>query len=159
MINKICMDQVFSESQVRDDLLFTSSLSLPRSKQFEEASLDVPIQANKIKNQISMDGIICFGFASGSILGGIMKSCSYKSFCERARREGSRAPGVSVHCCYSNNCNARGLGSRNILSTSYFSLLFSAVLWHLLFNLEWNLKREEGWRGSFEVRAAPLYFN
>lgn len=34
-----------------------------------------------------------------------MKSCSYKSFCSQANSQGYRAPGVKVHCCYSNDCN------------------------------------------------------
>ncbi|XP_024153371.1 lymphocyte antigen 6 family member pge [Oryzias melastigma] len=36
---------------------------------------------------------------------GVMKSCSYKSFCSQANSQGYRAPGVKVHCCYSNDCN------------------------------------------------------
>ncbi|KAM9803777.1 lymphocyte antigen 6 family member pge [Neosynchiropus ocellatus] len=37
--------------------------------------------------------------------GGVMKSCSYKSFCSQANSQGYRVPGVRVHCCYSDNCN------------------------------------------------------
>ncbi|XP_010293453.1 PREDICTED: CD59 glycoprotein-like [Phaethon lepturus] len=66
---------------------------------------------------------------------GVMKSCSFRSFCERARRDGSRAPGVNVHCCYSNNCNAKSLGSRVTTSASYFSLLVFTLLWHPLLKL------------------------
>ncbi|KAM7047842.1 ly6/PLAUR domain-containing protein 5 [Acridotheres tristis] len=66
---------------------------------------------------------------------GIMKSCSFRSFCERARRDGSRAPGVSVHCCYSNNCNARSLAPRVTSSSSYCSLLIFTLLWHPLLKL------------------------
>ncbi|XP_068253579.1 ly6/PLAUR domain-containing protein 3 [Nyctibius grandis] len=66
---------------------------------------------------------------------GIMKSCSFRSFCERARRDGSRAPGVNVHCCYSNNCNAKSLASRVTTSTSYVSLLVLTLLWHSLLKL------------------------
>ncbi|KAL9847221.1 ly6/PLAUR domain-containing protein 5 [Geothlypis trichas] len=65
---------------------------------------------------------------------GIMKSCSFRSFCERARRDGSRAPGVSVHCCYSNNCNARSLAPRASSSCS-FPLLILTLLWHPLLKL------------------------
>ncbi|KAM6956205.1 lymphocyte antigen 6 family member pge [Aplochiton taeniatus] len=43
---------------------------------------------------------------------GVMKSCSYKSFCSQANSQGYRAPGVKVHCCYNDNCNARGYGSK-----------------------------------------------
>ncbi|KAI1236143.1 hypothetical protein IHE44_0001417 [Lamprotornis superbus] len=68
----------------------------------------------------------------GSVAGGIMKSCSFRSFCERARRDGSRAPGVSVHCCYSNNCNAKSLAPRVTSSSSYCSLLIFTLLWHPL---------------------------
>ncbi|XP_076021985.1 lymphocyte antigen 6 family member pge [Genypterus blacodes] len=39
---------------------------------------------------------------------GVMKSCSYKSFCSQANSQGYRSPGVRVHCCYSNNCNLKG---------------------------------------------------
>ncbi|KYO40454.1 prostate stem cell antigen-like [Alligator mississippiensis] len=67
---------------------------------------------------------------------GVMKSCSFKSFCDQARREGSKVPGMSVHCCYSDNCNAKSLGSRSTISASYLPLLVSAMLWHLLFNLK-----------------------
>ncbi|XP_009079077.1 PREDICTED: ly6/PLAUR domain-containing protein 3-like [Acanthisitta chloris] len=66
---------------------------------------------------------------------GIMKSCSFRSFCERARRDGSRAPGVSVQCCYSNHCNAKSLASRISISSSYFPLLIFTLLWHQLFKL------------------------
>ncbi|KAL2302733.1 hypothetical protein Nmel_010181 [Mimus melanotis] len=71
----------------------------------------------------------------GSVAGGIMKSCSFRSFCERARRDGSRAPGVSVHCCYSNNCNAKSLAPRVTSSSSYCSLLIFTLLWHPLLKL------------------------
>lgn len=74
----------------------------------------------------------------GSVVGGVMKSCSFRSFCERARRDGSRAPGVSVHCCYSNNCNAKSLASRVTTSVSYFSLLVFTLLWHPLLKLTWE---------------------
>ncbi|KAM8851953.1 lymphocyte antigen 6 family member pge [Synchiropus picturatus] len=46
--------------------------------------------------------------ACASVVGhdsGVMKSCSYKSFCSQANSQGYRAPGVRVHCCYSDNCN------------------------------------------------------
>ncbi|XP_009876780.1 PREDICTED: ly6/PLAUR domain-containing protein 3-like [Apaloderma vittatum] len=66
---------------------------------------------------------------------GVMKSCSFRSFCERARRDGSRAPGVSVYCCYSNHCNAKGLASRVTTSTSYFFLLVFTLLLHPLLKL------------------------
>lgn len=57
-----------------------------------------------------------------------MKSCSFRSFCERARRDGARAPGVSVHCCYSNNCNAKSLAPR--VTSSSLALLILTLLWH-----------------------------
>ncbi|XP_005520865.1 CD59 glycoprotein-like [Poecile atricapillus] len=66
---------------------------------------------------------------------GIMKSCSFRSFCERARRDGSRAPGVSVHCCYSNNCNAKSPAPRVTSSSSYLSLLIFTLLCHPLLKL------------------------
>ncbi|CAN0187194.1 unnamed protein product [Bubo scandiacus] len=66
---------------------------------------------------------------------GVMKSCSFRSFCERAWRDGARAPGVSVHCCYSSNCNAKSLASGVTTSMSYFSLLLFTLLGHPLLKL------------------------
>lgn len=68
-----------------------------------------------------------------SLLGGVMKSCSYKSFCSQANSQGYRAPGVKVHCCYSDDCNVAGHATRN---TSGFSFLLGLLLfvWHLLSN-------------------------
>ncbi|XP_071420302.1 ly6/PLAUR domain-containing protein 3-like [Pithys albifrons albifrons] len=66
---------------------------------------------------------------------GIMKSCSYRSFCERARRDGSRAPGVSVQCCYSSNCNAKSSAARVTISSGYLCLLILTLLWHPLLKL------------------------
>ncbi|XP_026718833.1 lymphocyte antigen 6D-like [Athene cunicularia] len=42
----------------------------------------------------------------------IIKSCSYKSFCDQARRGGSG--GATVRCCFSDDCNKslRGSGGR-----------------------------------------------
>uniref|UniRef100_A0A3Q2QBX4 Lymphocyte antigen 6 family member pge n=1 Tax=Fundulus heteroclitus TaxID=8078 RepID=A0A3Q2QBX4_FUNHE len=42
---------------------------------------------------------------------GVMKSCSYKSFCSQAGSQGYRAPGVRVHCCYSDDCNVKSFAS------------------------------------------------
>uniref|UniRef100_A0A3B5M2X1 UPAR/Ly6 domain-containing protein n=1 Tax=Xiphophorus couchianus TaxID=32473 RepID=A0A3B5M2X1_9TELE len=42
---------------------------------------------------------------------GVMKSCSYKSFCSQASSQGYRAPGVRVHCCYSDDCNIKSFAS------------------------------------------------
>uniref|UniRef100_A0A3B5KDW6 Lymphocyte antigen 6 family member pge n=1 Tax=Takifugu rubripes TaxID=31033 RepID=A0A3B5KDW6_TAKRU len=53
--------------------------------------------------------------ACASVVGhdsGVMKSCSYKSFCSQASSQGYRAPGVTVHCCYSDDCNATSSASR-----------------------------------------------
>lgn len=41
----------------------------------------------------------------------IIKSCSYKSFCDQARRGGSG--GATVRCCFSDDCNGPTRGSRN----------------------------------------------
>nr|XP_030146034.3 prostate stem cell antigen-like isoform X2 [Taeniopygia guttata] len=41
----------------------------------------------------------------------IIKSCSYKSFCDQARRGGSG--GATVRCCFSDECNGPARGSRN----------------------------------------------
>uniref|UniRef100_A0A3P9N6F0 Lymphocyte antigen 6 family member pge n=1 Tax=Poecilia reticulata TaxID=8081 RepID=A0A3P9N6F0_POERE len=42
---------------------------------------------------------------------GVMKSCSYKSFCSQVSSQGYRAPGVRVHCCYSDDCNIKSFAS------------------------------------------------
>ncbi|KAM3913149.1 uncharacterized protein RB166_018484 isoform 2-T2 [Leptodactylus fuscus] len=57
---------------------------------------------------------------------GVMKSCSFKSFCDRALREGSKASGVNVRCCFSNNCNSQGSSSH--LSASYIHILVALTL-------------------------------
>ncbi|XP_067277763.1 lymphocyte antigen 6 family member pge [Pseudorasbora parva] len=64
---------------------------------------------------------------------GVMKSCSYKSFCSQANSQGYRAPGVKVHCCYSDDCNVSGHATRN---STGFSFLLSLLLfgWLLLSN-------------------------
>ncbi|XP_033375275.1 uncharacterized protein LOC117245401 isoform X2 [Parus major] len=41
----------------------------------------------------------------------VIKSCSYKSFCDQARRGGSG--GATVRCCFSDDCNGPARGSRN----------------------------------------------
>ncbi|GAB0200288.1 lymphocyte antigen 6D [Grus japonensis] len=41
----------------------------------------------------------------------VIKSCSYKSFCEQARRGGSG--GATLQCCFSDDCNGPPRGSRN----------------------------------------------
>ncbi|XP_066549733.1 lymphocyte antigen 6 family member pge [Amia ocellicauda] len=63
---------------------------------------------------------------------GVMKSCSYRSFCEQARREGSKAPGVRVHCCFSDNCNSKGRAASHTYSASYL-LVLAPLLLRLLF--------------------------
>ncbi|KAG8551498.1 hypothetical protein GDO81_004139 [Engystomops pustulosus] len=60
--------------------------------------------------------------------GGVMKSCSYKSFCDRALREGSKASGVSVRCCFSNNCNSSSQGSSSHIAASYIRILLALTL-------------------------------
>ncbi|XP_008944732.1 PREDICTED: ly-6/neurotoxin-like protein 1 [Merops nubicus] len=66
---------------------------------------------------------------------GVTKSCVSRSFCDRARRDGSRARGLSVSCCSSNNCNERGLASRLTTSTGYIALLTFTLLCHPLLKL------------------------
>uniref|UniRef100_A0A3Q3KM21 Snake toxin/toxin-like domain-containing protein n=1 Tax=Monopterus albus TaxID=43700 RepID=A0A3Q3KM21_MONAL len=63
--------------------------------------------------------------------GGVMKSCSYKSFCSHANSQGYRAPGVRVHCCYSDDCNVTSFTSR--LQRPSYLLLFLPLLFHGLF--------------------------
>ncbi|XP_055026825.1 lymphocyte antigen 6 family member pge isoform X2 [Paramisgurnus dabryanus] len=64
---------------------------------------------------------------------GVMKSCSYKSFCSQANSQGYRAPGVKVHCCYSDDCNVKGHANR--MSTGVnFLLGLLLFVWHLLSN-------------------------
>ncbi|XP_046885923.1 lymphocyte antigen 6 family member pge [Hypomesus transpacificus] len=64
---------------------------------------------------------------------GVMKSCSYKSFCSQANSQGYRAPGVKVHCCFSDDCNVTGNGSKLGGGVSYLILLLPLLL-HLLSN-------------------------
>ncbi|NP_001314767.1 lymphocyte antigen 6 family member pge precursor [Danio rerio] len=62
---------------------------------------------------------------------GVMKSCSYKSFCSQANSQGYRAPGVKVHCCYSDDCNVAGHATQ--LGTGFsFILSLLMLAWHLL---------------------------
>ncbi|KAM9344607.1 lymphocyte antigen 6 family member pge [Symphorus nematophorus] len=62
---------------------------------------------------------------------GVMKSCSYKSFCSQANSQGYRAPGVRVHCCYSDDCNVTSFASR--LPPLNCLLLFLPLLLHCFF--------------------------
>lgn len=59
-----------------------------------------------------------------------MKSCSYKSFCSQANSQGYRAPGVKVHCCYSDDCNMASFASRQ---TPLSCLLLSLPLIFICF--------------------------
>uniref|UniRef100_A0A8C9R4Q9 Lymphocyte antigen 6 family member pge n=1 Tax=Scleropages formosus TaxID=113540 RepID=A0A8C9R4Q9_SCLFO len=62
---------------------------------------------------------------------GVMKSCSYKSFCSQANSQGYRAPGVKVHCCYSDDCNVTSGASGRRGGTCFLLLLpplFSSLL-------------------------------
>ncbi|KAJ7987401.1 hypothetical protein DPEC_G00326100 [Dallia pectoralis] len=57
---------------------------------------------------------------------GVMKSCSYKSFCNQANSQGYRSPGVRVHCCFSDDCNVTGNAPE--LGRSLLYLLISLLL-------------------------------
>ncbi|XP_071247457.1 lymphocyte antigen 6 family member pge [Salvelinus alpinus] len=59
---------------------------------------------------------------------GVMKSCSYKSFCSQANSQGYRSPGVRVHCCFSDDCNVTGNVSKLEGSLSYLLLLLPLLL-------------------------------
>uniref|UniRef100_A0A3P8VYV4 Lymphocyte antigen 6 family member pge n=1 Tax=Cynoglossus semilaevis TaxID=244447 RepID=A0A3P8VYV4_CYNSE len=59
---------------------------------------------------------------------GVMKSCSYKSFCSQANSQGNRAPGVRVHCCYSDDCNLTSFAAH--LPEVNFLLLILPLLIH-----------------------------
>ncbi|KAI4813017.1 hypothetical protein KUCAC02_024371 [Chaenocephalus aceratus] len=59
---------------------------------------------------------------------GVMKSCSYKSFCTQANSQGYRAPGVRVHCCYGDDCNVTSFAYR-LPGLSYL-LLILPLLFH-----------------------------
>ncbi|XP_059929363.1 lymphocyte antigen 6 family member pge [Gadus macrocephalus] len=55
-----------------------------------------------------------FSDACAVVLGhdsGVMKTCSYKSFCSQANSQGYRSPGVRVHCCYGDDCNVTGVAA------------------------------------------------
>ncbi|CAH2322788.1 Hypothetical predicted protein [Pelobates cultripes] len=59
---------------------------------------------------------------------GVMKSCSFKSFCDRALQDASKTPGVNVNCCFSNNCNSGSQGSSSQPNASYARLLASLAI-------------------------------
>ncbi|XP_051935620.1 lymphocyte antigen 6 family member pge isoform X2 [Hippocampus zosterae] len=50
---------------------------------------------------------------------GVMKSCSYKSFCRQANSQRYR-----VHCCYSSDCNFTNAADR-LHPLSYFLLILT----------------------------------
>ncbi|CAK6951712.1 lymphocyte antigen 6 family member pge [Scomber scombrus] len=62
---------------------------------------------------------------------GVMKSCSYKSFCSQANSQGYRSPGVRVHCCYSDGCNVTNFASQ--LQGLNSLLLLLPLLFHFTF--------------------------
>ncbi|XP_053535019.1 lymphocyte antigen 6 family member pge [Ictalurus punctatus] len=62
---------------------------------------------------------------------GVLKSCSYKSFCSQANSKGDRVAGVKVHCCYSDDCNVMGHGTRLSRGFSYLLVLLP-LFWLLL---------------------------
>ncbi|XP_077437267.1 lymphocyte antigen 6 family member pge [Vanacampus margaritifer] len=57
---------------------------------------------------------------------GVMKSCSYKSFCSQA---GSRS--YRVHCCYSDDCNFTSAAHGPHTPTYFLSIL--TLLYHCFF--------------------------
>ncbi|KAL4641291.1 hypothetical protein GN956_G11475 [Arapaima gigas] len=62
---------------------------------------------------------------------GVMKSCSYKTFCNQANSQGYRTPGVKVHCCYTDDCNVMG-GASAIMGGACFLLTLLPFFWSLL---------------------------
>uniref|UniRef100_A0A8B9RWD8 UPAR/Ly6 domain-containing protein n=1 Tax=Accipiter nisus TaxID=211598 RepID=A0A8B9RWD8_9AVES len=65
----------------------------------------------------------------------VIKSCSYKSFCEQARRGGSG--GATLQCCFSDDCNGPPRGSRNGGGTTLLhlpSLLATTLAGKMLLN-------------------------
>ncbi|XP_037127742.1 lymphocyte antigen 6 family member pge isoform X2 [Syngnathus acus] len=54
---------------------------------------------------------------------GVMKSCSYKSFCSQVNSQSYR-----VHCCYSNDCNITNAAGK--LHTPGYLLLILNLLYH-----------------------------
>ncbi|XP_031158090.1 lymphocyte antigen 6 family member pge isoform X1 [Sander lucioperca] len=62
---------------------------------------------------------------------GVMKSCSYKSFCSQANSQGYRAPGVRVYCCYGDDCNVTSFAS--LLPGPNYLLLFLPLFFHCFF--------------------------
>ncbi|XP_045566389.1 CD59A glycoprotein-like [Salmo salar] len=60
---------------------------------------------------------------------GVMKSCSYKSFCSQANSQGYRLPGVRFHCCFFNDCNVTG-NTSNLGGSLSYPLLFLPLFLH-----------------------------
>ncbi|KAG7512721.1 hypothetical protein JOB18_038436 [Solea senegalensis] len=88
---------------------------------------------NEDCNQQGSKSCPSYSDACAVVLGhdsGVMKSCSYKSFCSQANSQGYRAPGVRVHCCYSDDCNVTSFASRR---TGLSSLLLFLPLLSLCF--------------------------
>lgn len=95
---------------------------------------------NKL-NHITPSFIIYIGITDAKLVqltsfsvcwsGGVMKSCSYKSFCSQANSQGYRSPGVRVHCCYSDDCNVTNFASQ--LQGLNSLLLLLPLLFHFIF--------------------------
>ena len=93
---------------------------------------------------------------SARLSGGVMKSCSYKSFCSQATSQGYRAPGVKVHCCYSDDCNVTSFACR--LPGLSSLLLFLPLLFHCLFKLSyyWTSSCQQGSIRNTNAKKKPL---
>ncbi|XP_023660074.1 lymphocyte antigen 6 family member pge [Paramormyrops kingsleyae] len=61
----------------------------------------------------------------------VMKTCSYKTFCNQAISHGYRAPEVKVHCCFTDNCNAVGGASTLVGGACYLLILLPALFFLL----------------------------
>ena len=61
-----------------------------------------------------------------SLADSIIKSCSYKSFCDQARRSSG---GATLHCCFSDDCNGpRGSRSSGAATMPQLPCLLAAGL-------------------------------
>lgn len=105
----ICISKIVN----RTEYLYSFSINILEGS--VQGSLGTNLNKLVCQGSRSILLVIAVNIMASSCLflsGGVMKSCSYKSFCSQANSQGYRAPGVKVHCCYSDDCNVTSFASR-----------------------------------------------